>query len=134
MGRAHAPQRRSHHHRPVISFKDPSWKSVLICGSNTQSCNCSLVLFRIRIGKKSSFKLVELPNFQVRQVSKDRDVANNLSALSQQRMNQESSLSVDRCLLSEVVRSVKELSARRIHRSEERRVGKECRSRWSPYH
>ena len=23
---------------------------------------------------------------------------------------------------------------RSIHRSEERRVGKECRSRWSPYH
>src|SRR5256885_6620724 len=23
---------------------------------------------------------------------------------------------------------------RRTHRSEERRVGKECRSRWSPYH
>ena len=23
---------------------------------------------------------------------------------------------------------------RRSHRSEERRVGKECRSRWSPYH
>src|SRR2546430_17026248 len=23
---------------------------------------------------------------------------------------------------------------RRLHRSEERRVGKECRSRWSPYH
>ena len=22
MGRAHAPQRRSHHHRPVISFKE----------------------------------------------------------------------------------------------------------------
>ncbi len=22
----------------------------------------------------------------------------------------------------------------RVHRSEERRVGKECRSRWSPYH
>ena len=22
----------------------------------------------------------------------------------------------------------------RAHRSEERRVGKECRSRWSPYH
>ena len=47
---------------------------------------------------------------------KDRDVANNLSALSQQRMNQQSTLSVHRCLLSEVVRSVKELSARRIHR------------------
>ena len=25
-------------------------------------------------------------------------------------------------------------SSRRIVRSEERRVGKECRSRWSPYH
>src|SRR3712207_9040057 len=25
-------------------------------------------------------------------------------------------------------------TARRIFRSEERRVGKECRSRWSPYH
>src|SRR3712207_8683302 len=24
--------------------------------------------------------------------------------------------------------------ARKLHRSEERRVGKECRSRWSPYH
>ena len=23
---------------------------------------------------------------------------------------------------------------RALHRSEERRVGKECRSRWSPYH
>ena len=26
------------------------------------------------------------------------------------------------------------LSARHARRSEERRVGKECRSRWSPYH
>ena len=24
--------------------------------------------------------------------------------------------------------------ANKLHRSEERRVGKECRSRWSPYH
>ena len=23
---------------------------------------------------------------------------------------------------------------KKVHRSEERRVGKECRSRWSPYH
>src|SRR2546422_912527 len=27
-----------------------------------------------------------------------------------------------------------EIAARLQHRSEERRVGKECRSRWSPYH
>src|SRR5258706_5195979 len=26
------------------------------------------------------------------------------------------------------------VQAKRLHRSEERRVGKECRSRWSPYH
>ena len=26
------------------------------------------------------------------------------------------------------------LSTKRLTRSEERRVGKECRSRWSPYH
>ena len=30
--------------------------------------------------------------------------------------------------------SLKDLEARRQKRSEERRVGKECRSRWSPYH
>ena len=29
---------------------------------------------------------------------------------------------------------VKDLLARLMRRSEERRVGKECRSRWSPYH
>ena len=26
------------------------------------------------------------------------------------------------------------ICAEQTHRSEERRVGKECRSRWSPYH
>ena len=29
---------------------------------------------------------------------------------------------------------VKRAHAFKSHRSEERRVGKECRSRWSPYH
>ena len=33
-----------------------------------------------------------------------------------------------------VTRSNKNLSVQVIDRSEERRVGKECRSRWSPYH
>src|SRR2546422_2387061 len=35
-----------------------------------------------------------------------------------------------------VLRTATEAEARayREHRSEERRVGKECRSRWSPYH
>src|SRR5260370_35036268 len=33
-----------------------------------------------------------------------------------------------------VARHIHRLSPRRRGRSEERRVGKECRSRWSPYH
>ena len=32
------------------------------------------------------------------------------------------------------VDDIDHLGNRRIRRSEERRVGKECRSRWSPYH
>ena len=32
------------------------------------------------------------------------------------------------------VEATRRIMADRIRRSEERRVGKECRSRWSPYH
>ena len=32
------------------------------------------------------------------------------------------------------VEGLKKMTSRSQHRSEERRVGKECRSRWSPYH
>ena len=39
----------------------------------------------------------------------------------------------DICLESEFD-SLKDVSFYAQHRSEERRVGKECRSRWSPYH
>src|SRR2546430_4305418 len=38
-----------------------------------------------------------------------------------------------RALLSKGGRRI-DLAAALLHRSEERRVGKECRSRWSPYH
>ena len=31
-------------------------------------------------------------------------------------------------------RNVSDLARQALQRSEERRVGKECRSRWSPYH
>ena len=36
--------------------------------------------------------------------------------------------------LFEIFRKNVGLEAKKIYRSEERRVGKECRSRWSPYH
>ena len=38
----------------------------------------------------------------------------------------------DRSMLSEIVSELAD--AELCRRSEERRVGKECRSRWSPYH
>ena len=36
--------------------------------------------------------------------------------------------------LGNVAQSLKNAGRRGMGRSEERRVGKECRSRWSPYH
>ena len=36
--------------------------------------------------------------------------------------------------IRESSKSERRLDAERLLRSEERRVGKECRSRWSPYH
>ena len=39
----------------------------------------------------------------------------------------------ERALCETIVRSLRRL-AYSVDRSEERRVGKECRSRWSPYH
>ena len=37
-------------------------------------------------------------------------------------------------MLSPVVDELAEEHSGEVYRSEERRVGKECRSRWSPYH
>ena len=36
--------------------------------------------------------------------------------------------------ITEAEERISELEDRMVERSEERRVGKECRSRWSPYH
>ena len=38
------------------------------------------------------------------------------------------------CIIEELIDIKKEISVMVASRSEERRVGKECRSRWSPYH
>src|SRR4030095_3508072 len=90
MGRAHAPQRRSHLHRPVISFKDlfvfcsvsfVLWltlhkvQSTKYKALNTKPRNRSFVFFRVWIGEHASFELVELPNFQIGQVTHDSYVA-----------------------------------------------------------
>ena len=36
--------------------------------------------------------------------------------------------------VNELIWKIKKMLVKSISRSEERRVGKECRSRWSPYH
>ena len=36
--------------------------------------------------------------------------------------------------MDEIIENLKNISQEVDNRSEERRVGKECRSRWSPYH
>src|SRR5258708_36298644 len=41
---------------------------------------------------------------------------------------------IERVLLAGVIGIIPALVGDGEHRSEERRVGKECRSRWSPYH
>ena len=45
-------------------------------------------------------------------------------------------MKIDKKLIKELVDNLKEfeLTELEYQRSEERRVGKECRSRWSPYH
>ena len=37
-------------------------------------------------------------------------------------------------LIKQMKKNEEDLVNKRLDRSEERRVGKECRSRWSPYH
>ena len=43
-------------------------------------------------------------------------------------------IGVIRCLVPVTAEGKVDESRKVIYRSEERRVGKECRSRWSPYH
>src|SRR5258708_37661052 len=43
-------------------------------------------------------------------------------------------MGADRGILVKADQTVEPLAVAKILRSEERRVGKECRSRWSPYH
>src|SRR5215208_6562627 len=137
MGRASAPQRRSRHHRPVISFKELlSFMLRSLCfvlcfpfhkvqstnyqALNTKSRNRSFVFFRVWIGEHPGFELIEFPNFQIGQVAHHCDISDYFRTLAQQRMNQQAALAVQRSLLTKVVRSIKELSSRRIHRGQQR--------------
>ena len=43
-------------------------------------------------------------------------------------------LNLSRKTVAKALKNSNEVSSKTKQRSEERRVGKECRSRWSPYH
>ena len=59
----------------------------------------------------------------------DNDGTGDESTLAKRRPNHSEFLDLDAKIGKSGIEEVKTL-----HRSEERRVGKECRSRWSPYH
>ena len=54
------------------------------------------------------------------------------AALEIQRLN--SQVNKERSKISDTHKKIGEILWAKFERSEERRVGKECRSRWSPYH
>src|SRR2546430_12892116 len=57
-----------------------------------------------------------------------------ISAASFSRKSRSVAISVQEWVVNFVCYSLLILCPRFVQRSEERRVGKECRSRWSPYH
>src|SRR5687767_5037673 len=138
------PKGHRHHHRPVISFKELkvsceqlAVSSTLLMNSScaesasqvftsayclpltrcldSQPCNRRFVFLGIGICEHALLEPIQLPNFQVRQITEHRDFADNLRALSQQRMNQYATLRVHHRLLTVVIRSVKELASCRVH-------------------
>ena len=58
----------------------------------------------------------------------------NLARLQNALSDTQQSLARQRELYTQECARTSNLTADISHRSEERRVGKECRSRWSPYH
>ena len=57
---------------------------------------------------------------------------NNLTLYLKQLEKEEKNPKVSR--RKEIIKIRSEINEKEMKRSEERRVGKECRSRWSPYH
>src|SRR3712207_9500312 len=63
------------------------------------------------------------------------DTVNNISILNTRKSKADKVLpQVDKIILDIHNKMSSQMNSSEISRSEERRVGKECRSRWSPYH
>ena len=89
---------------------------------DAQLGNRGLVFLCVWIGKHARLENVQLPNFEVSEISEDNYVSHNSGTFPQQGVNQESSLVINSGLLTELVRSIKELAPGRIHRRQERKA------------
>src|SRR5260221_5213951 len=76
-----------------------------------------------------------LPIYLFFEETSDRNVIQSLKSDPVRQGRYAQRVKSDKKLLEVMQRLLNELKERPLHnRSEERRVGKECRSRWSPYH
>ena len=63
-----------------------------------------------------------------------RDIVGSITSIKAKDIIMPSFTTIDQMLQGRVAGMVVTNTSSRVGRSEERRVGKECRSRWSPYH
>src|SRR5947209_12385134 len=144
MGRARPPSGLRHYHRPVVLKSSSelrvtsdgvtsigslilalalSLSTFTLCRfSDSEPRNRRLVFLRIRVGQEATLEALKLPNFQVCQIAQNRHVADDPRRPSQQRVDEHAPLPVHRRLLAVVVRPVKELSSRRVHRGQKRQT------------
>ena len=69
-------------------------------------------------------------------IMEDRNMAgiDNLGAYGQPKIDAKNAGGVDQLITNVEAAAIARTASSLSSRSEERRVGKECRSRWSPYH
>ena len=106
---------------------EKQWKLIVIC--------FAVVGLGAYVGSKLMtplYKSSVVVQVAIRSSNNQADI-NSLLA-SDQLVQTESQLAVSDPVLREVASHYHDLTVQQLARSEERRVGKECRSRWSPYH
>ena len=106
----------------------------ILGGMGTQAgldfCNKLAILYRGKIDQDYPlFILYNKSNIPGRPES----IGVQTKSLSDQRSNKKSKKKYS-LVLKSLLEGCKVLKKSKCKRSEERRVGKECRSRWSPYH
>ena len=89
-------------------------------------------IFRLKVDEDMASAEREFKNLKFFQ---DKDFAPKVYLFDCSKENFECPFLILSYLEGKIIKELKEFNKERIRRrSEERRVGKECRSRWSPYH